>query len=70
MIITCVYVLLSRMLICCVRFGNWAVQRYLEAASVAEERRKIVSCMRFVNVVTLSSVVADCFHLKVVLSNS
>lgn len=27
-------------------FGNWAVQRCLEAASTAEERRKIVSCMR------------------------
>jgi pumilio RNA-binding family len=29
-----------------IRFGNWAVQRCLEAASVADERRKIVSCMR------------------------
>ncbi|KAJ2917179.1 hypothetical protein MD484_g3243, partial [Candolleomyces efflorescens] len=28
------------------RFGNWAVQRCLEAASSADERRKIVSCMR------------------------
>ncbi|KAF8640907.1 hypothetical protein AX17_000555 [Amanita inopinata Kibby_2008] len=28
------------------RFGNWAVQRCLEAASTSEERRKIVSCMR------------------------
>ncbi|KAF9550593.1 ARM repeat-containing protein [Agrocybe pediades] len=28
------------------RFGNWAVQRCLEAASTPEERRKIVSCMR------------------------
>ncbi|KAG7094536.1 hypothetical protein E1B28_005364 [Marasmius oreades] len=28
------------------RFGNWAVQRCLEAASTAEERKKIVSCMR------------------------
>ncbi|PPQ71432.1 hypothetical protein CVT24_011940 [Panaeolus cyanescens] len=28
------------------RFGNWAVQRCLEAASTVEERRKIVSCMR------------------------
>ncbi|KAG5643152.1 hypothetical protein DXG03_001514 [Asterophora parasitica] len=28
------------------RFGNWAVQRCLEAASVPEERRKIVACMR------------------------
>lgn len=27
-------------------FGNWAVQRCLEAAATAEERRKIVSCMR------------------------
>ena len=30
------------------RFGNWAVQRCLEAAATAEERRKIVGCMRFV----------------------
>ncbi|KAJ3500658.1 hypothetical protein NLJ89_g9698 [Agrocybe chaxingu] len=29
------------------RFGNWAVQRCLEAASTPEERRKIVSCMRY-----------------------
>ncbi|KAM6498886.1 Armadillo-type fold [Amanita muscaria] len=28
------------------RFGNWAVQRCLEAATSPEERRKIVSCMR------------------------
>ncbi|KAH9897702.1 ARM repeat-containing protein [Cubamyces lactineus] len=28
------------------RFGNWAVQRCLEATSSVEERRKIVSCMR------------------------
>ncbi|KAG8219228.1 armadillo-type protein [Butyriboletus roseoflavus] len=28
------------------RFGNWAVQRCLEAAATAEERRKIVGCMR------------------------
>ncbi|KAF7313007.1 ARM repeat-containing protein [Mycena kentingensis (nom. inval.)] len=28
------------------RFGNWAVQRCLEAATGAEERRKIVGCMR------------------------
>ncbi|GJE97809.1 ARM repeat-containing protein [Phanerochaete sordida] len=28
------------------RFGNWAVQRCLEATSSIEERRKIVSCMR------------------------
>ncbi|KAF9259239.1 ARM repeat-containing protein [Marasmius fiardii PR-910] len=28
------------------RFGNWAVQRCLEAASTPEERKKIVSCMR------------------------
>ncbi|KAL1752153.1 armadillo-type protein [Schizophyllum commune] len=27
-------------------FGNWAVQRCLEAAATAEERRKIVTCMR------------------------
>lgn len=30
------------------RFGNWAVQRCLEAAATAEERRKIVGCMRFI----------------------
>ncbi|EGO05427.1 hypothetical protein SERLA73DRAFT_164961 [Serpula lacrymans var. lacrymans S7.3] len=28
------------------RFGNWAVQRCLEAAATTEERRKIVACMR------------------------
>ncbi|KAH9950976.1 ARM repeat-containing protein [Amylocystis lapponica] len=28
------------------RFGNWAVQRCLEATSSPEERRKIVTCMR------------------------
>ncbi|EIN14314.1 ARM repeat-containing protein [Punctularia strigosozonata HHB-11173 SS5] len=28
------------------RFGNWAVQRCLEAATTADERRKIASCMR------------------------
>lgn len=28
------------------RFGNWAVQRCLEAASSSDERRKIASCMR------------------------
>ncbi|KAI0275294.1 armadillo-type protein [Gloeopeniophorella convolvens] len=28
------------------RFGNWAVQRCLEAASSVDERRKIVQCMR------------------------
>ncbi|KAG1742626.1 armadillo-type protein [Suillus paluster] len=28
------------------RFGNWAVQRCLEAAATPEERRKIVHCMR------------------------
>ncbi|KAJ7253278.1 armadillo-type protein, partial [Mycena rebaudengoi] len=28
------------------RFGNWAVQRCLEAANGPEERRKIVACMR------------------------
>ena len=30
------------------RFGNWAVQRCLEAASCIDERRKIVQCMRCV----------------------
>ncbi|KAG7439377.1 ARM repeat-containing protein [Guyanagaster necrorhizus] len=28
------------------RFGNWAVQRCLEAASTADEKRKIVGCMK------------------------
>ncbi|KAI6105978.1 ARM repeat-containing protein [Pisolithus croceorrhizus] len=28
------------------RFGNWAVQRCLDAAATPEERRKIVACMR------------------------
>ncbi|OJT09567.1 Meiotic coiled-coil protein 2 [Trametes pubescens] len=28
------------------RFGNWAVQRCLEATSSVDERRKIVTCMR------------------------
>ncbi|KAF9654421.1 ARM repeat-containing protein [Thelephora ganbajun] len=28
------------------RFGNWAVQRCLEAANSADERRKVVNCMR------------------------
>ncbi|KAF8346084.1 armadillo-type protein [Amanita rubescens] len=28
------------------RFGNWAVQRCLEAATTPEERKKVVSCMR------------------------
>ncbi|KAI0652582.1 ARM repeat-containing protein [Trametes meyenii] len=28
------------------RFGNWAVQRCLEATSSVDERRKIVACMR------------------------
>ena len=30
------------------RFGNWAVQRCLEAAATPEEKRKIVACMRSV----------------------
>lgn len=29
------------------RFGNWAVQRCLEAAFTPEERKKIASCMRY-----------------------
>ena len=33
-------------------FGNWAVQRCLEAAATAEERRKIVTCMRYVLLVS------------------
>ncbi|KAJ7920368.1 hypothetical protein B0H13DRAFT_2656459 [Mycena leptocephala] len=32
--------------ICARGFGNWAVQRCLEAATGPEERRKIVACMR------------------------
>ena len=28
------------------RFGNWAVQRCLEAAVTSDERRKIVDCMK------------------------
>ena len=35
------------------------MQRCLEAASVADERRKIVSCMRFVRVVAISYFTAD-----------
>jgi hypothetical protein len=29
------------------RFGNWAVQRYLEAATGPEKRYKIIACMRY-----------------------
>jgi pumilio RNA-binding family len=29
-------------------FGNWAVQRCLEAATTPDERRKIAACMRYV----------------------
>lgn len=36
-------------------FGNWAVQRCLEAACTAEERRKIVTCMRYVSIIFKSS---------------
>ena len=35
------------------------MQRCLEAASVADERRKIVSCMRFVHVIATSYFMAD-----------
>lgn len=28
------------------RFGNWAIQRCLEAAGSIEERRQVVDCMR------------------------
>ncbi|KAJ7820849.1 hypothetical protein B0H14DRAFT_3735241 [Mycena olivaceomarginata] len=38
-----------------VEFGNWAVQRCLEAATGPEERRKIVACMQYVICPLLSS---------------
>jgi len=40
-------------------FGNWAVQRCLEAASTPEERRKIVSCMRYGLTVIQTSLVLN-----------
>ncbi|KAL5535291.1 MPF1 [Sanghuangporus sanghuang] len=45
------------------RFGNWAVQRCLEAASSAEERRKIAACMRG-NVVELATNCYGCHVLQ------
>ncbi|KAI0053414.1 ARM repeat-containing protein [Auriscalpium vulgare] len=45
------------------RFGNWAVQRCLEAASSLEERRKIVQCMRG-RVVELASNCYGCHVLQ------
>ncbi|TFY77850.1 hypothetical protein EWM64_g6161 [Hericium alpestre] len=45
------------------RFGNWAVQRCLEAASTPEERRKIVHCMRG-RVVELASNCYGCHVLQ------
>ncbi|KAH8120074.1 ARM repeat-containing protein [Phellopilus nigrolimitatus] len=45
------------------RFGNWAVQRCLEAASSVEERRKIASCMRG-NVVELATNCYGCHVLQ------
>ncbi|THH05228.1 hypothetical protein EW145_g4950 [Phellinidium pouzarii] len=45
------------------RFGNWAVQRCLEAASSIEERRKIASCMRG-NVVELATNCYGCHVLQ------
>lgn len=45
------------------RFGNWAVQRCLEAASTADERRKIVHCMRG-RVVDLASNCYGCHVLQ------
>ncbi|KAI0066409.1 ARM repeat-containing protein [Artomyces pyxidatus] len=45
------------------RFGNWAVQRCLEAASTLEERRKIVQCMRG-RIVELASNCYGCHVLQ------
>ncbi|SJL04234.1 uncharacterized protein ARMOST_07595 [Armillaria ostoyae] len=45
------------------RFGNWAVQRCLEAASTAEERRKIVGCMRG-RIVELATICYGCHVLQ------
>ncbi|EJD04201.1 ARM repeat-containing protein [Fomitiporia mediterranea MF3/22] len=45
------------------RFGNWAVQRCLEAASSVEERRKIAACMRG-NVVELATNCYGCHVLQ------
>lgn len=43
-------------------FGNWAVQRCLEAASTPEERRKIVSCMK--SVFPLTSSIRAATHFR------
>ncbi|KAA1467795.1 ARM repeat-containing protein [Dentipellis sp. KUC8613] len=45
------------------RFGNWAVQRCLEAASTPDERRKIVHCMRG-RIVELASNCYGCHVLQ------
>lgn len=45
------------------RFGNWAVQRCLEAAATPEERRKIIACMRG-RVVELSTNCYGCHVLQ------
>ncbi|KAK7695134.1 hypothetical protein QCA50_002324 [Cerrena zonata] len=45
------------------RFGNWAVQRCLEATASVEERRKIVSCMR-TRVVDLATNCYGCHVLQ------
>ncbi|KLO20091.1 ARM repeat-containing protein [Schizopora paradoxa] len=45
------------------RFGNWAVQRCLEAASSSEERRKIAACMKG-NVVELATNCYGCHVLQ------
>ncbi|KAL4068844.1 armadillo-type protein [Scleroderma yunnanense] len=45
------------------RFGNWAVQRCLEAAATPDERRKIVACMRG-RVVELSTNCYGCHVLQ------
>ena len=53
------------------RFGNWAVQRCLEAASTLEERRKIVTCMRYIRfLATALSAILTCTPAGVVLSSS
>jgi hypothetical protein len=41
-----------------IKFGNWAMQRCLEAASVGDKRRKLVSCMTSAHL-GFSSVITD-----------
>ncbi|KAJ7074601.1 hypothetical protein C8F01DRAFT_1274072 [Mycena amicta] len=45
------------------RFGNWAVQHCLEAATTTDERRKLVACMR-VRVVDLATNCYGCHVLQ------